>query len=129
MDLDNFRDINERYGHETGDRSIVEVVRIVNGVMRESDILARFGGDEFVMLLPDTAGETAQAMAERIRLDVESKGILKGYGGRESGLTLSVGIASFPEDGDDVKKLKEAADRALYRAKENGRNRVVRTGS
>jgi diguanylate cyclase (GGDEF)-like protein len=128
VDLDNFRDINEQYGHETGDRSIVEVVKVINRVLRESDILARFGGDEFVILMPDTTGETALEMAERTRLDVETKGILKGYGGRESGLTLSIGIASFPEDGDDVKRLKEAADQALYRAKESGRNRVMRAG-
>jgi diguanylate cyclase (GGDEF)-like protein len=129
VDLDFFREINEKYGHEAGDHCIVEVVRVINRVLRESDILARFGGDEFVILLPDTRGETAQDMAERTRLEVESNGILKGYSGRETGLTLSIGIASFPEDGDDSKSLKETADQALYRAKEGGRNRVVRAGS
>jgi diguanylate cyclase (GGDEF)-like protein len=129
VDLDNFREINEQYGQEAGDHCIVEVVRIINHVLRESDIMARFGGDEFTILLPDTTGETALGMAERTRIDVESKGILKGYSGRETGLTLSIGIASFPEHGDDVKKLTEMADQALYRAKEGGRNRVVCAGS
>jgi diguanylate cyclase (GGDEF)-like protein len=129
VDLDYFREINDNYGHEAGDRSIVEVVKVINRMLRESDILARFGGDEFTILLPDTPGETALDMAERTRLEVESKGILKGYGGRETGLTLSIGISSFPEHADDVKKLKEMADQALYRAKESGRNRVIYSGT
>ena len=129
VDLDYFREINEKYGQEAGDHCIVEVVGIINRVLRESDILARFGGDEFTILMPDTACEAALGIAERTRLDVESKGILKGYSGGEMGLTLSIGVASFPDHGDDAKSLKEMADQALYRAKEGGRNRVVSAGS
>ncbi len=125
VDLDFFRDINAEHGHEGGDRCIVEVVRAFNRVLREGDLLARFGGDEFIVLMPNTPCETALEIAERGRAEVESLGLMKGCGGREGGLTISIGIASFPDDADDPAKLKEMADQALYLAKEWGRNQVA----
>ena len=123
VDLDFFRDINSGHGHEGGDRCIVEVVRAFNRILREGDLLARFGGDEFTILMNDTPCETALEIAEKARAEVESMEMMKGCGGREGGLTISMGIASFPEDADDPATLKEMADQALYRAKEGGGTR------
>jgi diguanylate cyclase (GGDEF)-like protein len=129
VDLDYFRDINENYGHETGDRCIVEVVRVFNRVLRESDILARFGGDEFTILMPEVPSGSALETAERAREQVARLDFLQQFEGAVKGITLSMGIASYPEDGDNAAALKQAADRALYRAKESGRNRAVCAGS
>ena len=129
VDLDYFRDINESYGHETGDRCIVEVVRVFNRVLREKDILARFGGDEFTILMPETTSKAALETAERAREQVSALDFLAQFNGKVKGITLSMGIASYPEHGDDALTLKQAADRALYRAKESGRNRSVCAGS
>lgn len=129
VDLDFFRDINEQYGHETGDRCIVEVVRVFNRVLRESDILARFGGDEFTILMPGLPSAAAMEAAERARAEVASIDILKELPGTVKGITLSMGVAAFPDHGGDMPSLKQAADRALYHAKESGRNRAVCAGS
>lgn len=129
VDLDFFRDINEQYGHETGDRCIVEVVRVFNRVLRKSDILARFGGDEFTVLMPDVPPAGAMETAEQVRAEVASIDILKTLPGTVRGITLSMGVAAFPDHGGDAPTLKQAADRALYHAKESGRNRAVCAGS
>lgn len=125
VDLDYFRDINANYGHEGGDRCIVEVVRAFGRVLREGDILARFGGDEFTVLLPDTPAEAGWRIAEKARKEVEALDILEQYRGPVKKLTLSMGVASYPEHAGDLKTLRERADHALYAAKEGGRNRVV----
>lgn len=129
VDLDYFREINENYGHEAGDRCIIEVVRVFNRHLRDSDILARFGGDEFTVLMPDTAHDKALETVERARRELEGNDLLARYQGPVKKVTMSIGVASFPAHADDVKKLKELADQALYRAKEGGRNRVVGAGS
>jgi diguanylate cyclase (GGDEF)-like protein len=129
VDLDYFREINENYGHEAGDRCILEVVHVFNRLLRDSDILARFGGDEFTVLMPDTPWKTALEMTDRVRKNLEELDILGRYQGPVKKLTMSAGVASFPEHADEVKKLKEMADQALYRAKEDGRNRVVCAGT
>ncbi|OHD70154.1 MAG: hypothetical protein A2W19_05030 [Spirochaetes bacterium RBG_16_49_21] len=125
VDLDYFRRINETYGNEAGDRAIIGVVRAINRHLTENDVLARFGGDEFTILMPGTDGAAACAIAERIRGEVESLDIFKEYGGPISRITLSFGIAAHPEHANTVQQIKELADQALYRAKEGGRNRVV----
>jgi diguanylate cyclase (GGDEF)-like protein len=128
VDFDYFRQINELYGNDAGDKTLTEVVRIFNRILRDNDILARFGGDEFTVLMPQTNSETACSIAEQIRKEVEELDILKIHGGPVSRITLSFGIAAYPEHAAAVKQLKEAADRALYKAKEDGRNRVVCSG-
>lgn len=125
VDLDYFRDINAEYGHEGGDECIIEVVKSLQRVFREGDLLARFGGDEFIILMADTPSATALEIAERARAEVESLGLMQGCGGRAGGLTISMGIASYPEDSEDPASLKEMADQALYLAKEWGRNQVA----
>ncbi len=129
VDLDYFRDINENYGQEAGDRCIMEVVHLFNRLLRESDILARFGGDEFTVLMPDTPWDTALDMTDQVRKNLGGLDMLGKYQGPVKKLTMSAGIASFPVHADDIKKLKEMADQALYRAKEEGRDRVICAGS
>lgn len=124
IDLDFFRQINERHGDEAGDRCIVEAVRAINGVLRENDIIARYGGDEFALLLPGTGCDEAKGIAERVRVDVEGLELLP-RDGSGTRLTMSAGLATYPDHAGDPASLKEAADRALYRAKEEGRNRVT----
>lgn len=125
IDLDYFRQINESYGHGTGDRMIIEVVKIYNKNLRKSDMLARYGGDEFTVLLPETDLKKAAEIAENVRVEVERLDILKEFNGPIKQVTLSQGISSFPESADNLKKLRELADQSLYTAKEQGRNRVV----
>ncbi len=125
IDLDYFRQVNENYGHAAGDRVIMEVVRIYNRNLRKGDILARYGGDEFIILLPDADLKIAVEIAEYVRAEVEQLDILLQYNGSIKKVTVSQGISSFPENTDNLKKLRELADRALYTAKEQGRNRVV----
>lgn len=128
VDLDFFRQINDRHGDEAGDRCIIEVVRLIRGLLRENDIIARYGGDEFALLLPGIACDDAGKLAEAIRKNVEGLRLLPGDG-PGTRLTLSIGLASYPDHEGGSASLREAADRALYRAKEEGRNRVVRAES
>lgn len=120
VDIDYFKTINDRYGHETGDRVLVEVANLLRLTCRESDIISRFGGEEFILLLPDTALPDAMVIAERIRQIIAETNFPEG-----SHLTISAGVASLQECGDDQEQLLRDADLALYQAKLQGRNRVV----
>jgi len=124
VDLDHFREINEAYGHETGDQLLLEVVAVFKRNLRERDIIARYGGDEFTVLMPDTDHEVCKTIAGTICREVSELTVLEGRNGPFSKVTTSQGIASFPETADDLKTLREGADQALYLAKEQGRNRV-----
>jgi diguanylate cyclase (GGDEF)-like protein len=128
VDLDNFRVINDTFGQETGDRIILEVVGIIKRRLRDADILARYGGDEFTVLMPDTGADEALAIAESIRAEVEKLDLLGNSDGRAARITTSQGLASYPEHAETLETLKEKADQALYRAKETGRNRVCCLG-
>jgi diguanylate cyclase (GGDEF)-like protein len=125
VDLDYFREINENYGHETGDKVILGVVEVFRQCLTKKDIIARYGGDEFTVLLPGSGAEDACAMAEKVRAGVEALTLLEGMNGPVKRVTTSQGVASYPVNGDDIKSIREAADRALYQAKEEGRNRVI----
>lgn len=126
VDLDHFKNFNDRYGHLAGDealRSVADILRLE--VPRASDFVARFGGEEFSILLPNTTKEGAARVAERIRSRVEALGIPNEAAAPTSVVTLSVGIASLvPEPDSTPESLVAAADEALYRAKAAGRNRV-----
>jgi diguanylate cyclase (GGDEF)-like protein len=123
-DLDYFRQINEAYGHEMGDRAILEAVKVYKKHLRSKDILARYGGDEFTVILPETTREEAQNIAEKIRLDIEKLDFLHSMSGPITSFSVSQGIACYPDTAEDEKTLKVKADKALYIAKESGRNRV-----
>lgn len=124
-DLDNFRRINEHYSHKAGDRVLVGIIPVFKEYLRKKDILARYGGDEFNVIMPETDLEEAKGIAEKICAEVAGLDLLKGF--EESGVkvTISLGIASYPESADSLPALRSGADRALYEAKSGGRNRVV----
>jgi diguanylate cyclase (GGDEF)-like protein len=127
VDLDHFREINEYFGHKGGDSVILEVVKIFNKHLRDKDILARYGGDEFTVLMPEIDALGAMEIAEKIRADVEMLDLFPNSDVPIKKISTSQGIASFPEHANDIKVLKQKADQALYRAKEEGRNRVIST--
>ncbi len=120
IDFDNFKPINDRLGHDAGDKALIAFVRRAESVLRTSDFLGRVGGDEFAVLMPEADLAAAANAAERLKKRVESD---KG-GDPLDGVTLSIGAALWQE-GDSLKDLIKRADTALYRAKEQGRNRVV----
>jgi diguanylate cyclase (GGDEF)-like protein len=124
IDIDHFKSYNDRHGHPKGDELLIKVAELVKEGLRKTDIAARYGGEEFAVILPETGKEGARLVAERLRKNVESYP----FPGRESQplgrLTLSVGVATYPEDADSVMRLVAKADENLYKAKDGGRNRV-----
>jgi diguanylate cyclase (GGDEF)-like protein len=123
IDSDNFKLINDNHGHESGNRLLQHLVRCVRDELRGSDVMARFGGDEFVVLLPETNRRGAHEVAERIRKAVElSRFDIRGG---DLNTTVSIGIASYPEDGGNLEVILDKADKAMYRAKQRGRNKVI----
>jgi diguanylate cyclase (GGDEF)-like protein len=125
VDLDYFREINESYGHEVGDQVILEVVEVFRKSFRKRDIIARYGGDEFSVILPNTSIERAVEIAEKVRRDVEKLDLLSGREGPVQSITTSQGVANFPASAKSLEGLREAADQALYKAKDAGRNQVA----
>ncbi len=126
FDIDRFKVINDSYGHATGDRVLREVARRAQEALRQGDWLGRWGGEEFLAFLPDTAPLEAAAVAERIRLRVAT-GPIPAEGGKLSA-TISAGIACYPRDSEDPAALLNTADAALYEAKRGGRNRTCGGG-
>ncbi|NIR58548.1 MAG: GGDEF domain-containing protein, partial [Gammaproteobacteria bacterium] len=122
FDLDRFKLVNDGYGHAVGDRLLREVAETAQGSLREGDWLARWGGEEFLCLLPDTDRRDAGLTAERLRQTLATAVLTTQ---RRLQLTVSIGVAHYPHDGRDVEALLNAADLALYHAKRGGRNRVV----
>ncbi|MBI2920556.1 MAG: GGDEF domain-containing protein [Planctomycetes bacterium] len=124
MDIDHFKKINDSYGHQVGDAVLRMVARAMKGTVRKSDVVARYGGEEFALIAPETNKEEAIRMAERLRTRImESK--IEGPGGKPVSVTASFGVATYPNDAGDLRSLVAAADKALYQAKERGRNQVV----
>jgi diguanylate cyclase (GGDEF)-like protein len=128
-DLDNFKEINDSVGHPAGDAVLRHLTQqILVPAVRPKDLVARYGGDEFVLVLRGADSRAALTVAERIRRTVEGRAVLVD-GKATSNLSVSLGIAVFPRDGESREALVQAADQALYTAKRSGRNRVVRTES
>lgn len=124
VDLDHFGEINEAYGHKTGDDVILAVAPVFKRRMKETDILARYGGDEFTFICPNTTALQAAERAEAICKEVRTLRILERMGGPVTHVTTSQGIAAYPTHGADAAEVREKADQALYEAKEHGRDRV-----
>lgn len=124
FDLDHFKSINDRYGHLAGDAVLVRVAELVRESLRESDVAGRYGGEEFGIILPDTDGGGAMVVAERLRISIESSPV--SYERIEIPMSASIGVVEFFLDLKDAEEMIAKADEALYRAKEGGRNQVVR---
>lgn len=127
MDVDHFKDVNDKYGHLTGSRTLEEIGTNIISNMRSGDSAARFGGEEFSAFLLDADLPQALVAAERIRKSIEETNfsvIKQGKPADSHSVTISIGIASFPDDSRDPIELVEMADSALYRAKREGRNKV-----
>ncbi len=124
FDVDDFKAFNDTYGHFKGDQALVAVAEILRESMRECDMVFRYGGEEFIAILPETGLEVALTAAERARRSVEEKSLdyLKGIAKR--GLTVSIGVAAYPEDGLDRDALLHVVDALLYKAKREGKNRI-----
>lgn len=122
LDLDDLKAVNDRYGHVAGDQVLRNVADIVRGGVRKIDTAARYGGDEFVALLPETDPTGGWVVAEKIRLTVAEQG----FPGIEPAPTVSVGVVSYPADGRSADALLVSADRAMYSSKRGGKNRVAR---
>jgi diguanylate cyclase (GGDEF)-like protein len=124
IDLDDFKQYNDRFGHQAGDRALRLAGRAVEGALRTADIAYRYGGEEFSALLPDTGIEGALQVAERIRVAIEQLDVRPPDHPEPIWLTASLGVATYPDDASDPEELIKLADVALYRAKGAGKNRV-----
>jgi diguanylate cyclase (GGDEF)-like protein len=118
-DVDEFKKYNDAFGHPAGDEVLKKVAKILLSSTRSVDCIARYGGEEFAVLLTDTIGDEARDVAERIRERVAEKD----FPGRK--ITISIGMAEFPQDGHSAEEVISMADEALYAAKRGGRNRIV----
>jgi diguanylate cyclase (GGDEF)-like protein len=124
LDVDSFKTFNDTYGHPQGDQLLRSIATILRANTRTVDYVGRYGGEEFLILLPETSKDDACRMAERVRSAVEQRGHLT-VEGETVYRTISVGVASYPEDALNPSELVQRADEALYRAKRSGKNRVI----
>jgi diguanylate cyclase (GGDEF)-like protein len=123
IDCDNLKTVNDSHGHDAGNRLLRQVANAVQSELRATDVPARYGGDEFIVLLPETPPKGALDVAERIRKAIGGRAL--GIDGQQVAATVSIGIACYPEDGRSLDALAARADRALYQAKQEGRNKAV----
>jgi len=128
VDLDGFKSINDAHGHLAGSRALVEAASVIRASARETDMVARFGGDEFALILPDTGSEGAVAVGERVRDRIAAFSFLRGDG-LDIRLTASVGVATLPDVAASTDGLIQAADQAMYWVKEHGKNGIYVAGS
>ena len=128
VDLDGFKSINDSHGHLFGSRALVEAASVIRASARETDIVARFGGDEFALVLPDTGSDGAVSVGERIRDRLAAHRFLEGDG-LSIALTASVGVATLPEMSSTAEGLIQAADEAMYWVKSHGKNGIHVAGA
>jgi diguanylate cyclase (GGDEF)-like protein len=127
IDLDGFKSVNDTHGHLSGSRALVEAGGLIRQCARETDVVARFGGDEFAIILPDTGSEGAAAVGERIRDRVDAHTFLAGDG-LDIHLTVSIGVATLPDVAASAEGLIQAADEAMYHVKDRGKNGIYIAG-
>ncbi|MEO6059172.1 MAG: diguanylate cyclase [Candidatus Limnocylindria bacterium] len=125
LDVDRFKALNDTHGHPAGDAVLRQLARVLEESTRKEDTVARFGGEEFLVILPETPAEGATLKAERIRAAIEGHRFAIDEGGAEVSVTASIGLALFPKHGRTPETLIAAADQALYHSKQGGRNRVT----
>jgi len=119
LDLDGFKAVNDNYGHLVGSQTLVDIGNIIREVSRPDDIAGRYGGDEFMLIMPDTSLDEAVRMGEVIRDRVA------GYRMREMQMTASIGISSYPRHTEDKDQMIRMADKAMYRVKDKGKNGIL----
>ena len=124
LDMDRFKNINDSLGHKMGDLLLKKFTTRLTEVMRETDVIARGGGDEFIVMLPETNDKTAIVIAERIRGTVENTSF--NADGNQVSTTLSIGIACYPADSENSEEIIKMADKALYESKHRGKNTITR---
>jgi diguanylate cyclase (GGDEF)-like protein len=124
IDVDQFKTFNDRYGRAAGDSLLAEMAGIIKGATRGDDLAARYGGDEFAVILPGASGRRLLDIASNIRDEIREHYFLR-KAGRQARITVSIGVAEFPRDAGDAAGLFRAVQRALDKAKKDGRDRVV----
>lgn len=124
LDIDNFKNYNDTLGHQAGDETLKDIAKIIKDTCRKIDYPCRYGGEEFSIILPKTAKQEANLIAQRLRQAVEEYPFKQEEIQPNKQLTVSIGVASFPEDGNEKPDLISSADKALYIAKDGGRNKV-----
>jgi len=122
IDIDHFKNVNDTYGHNKGDDALRTIAQLIYASCRKSDFVARYGGEEIVVILPNTTSRDAVSVAQEI-INIVAKQTKKLLGIR---ITVSIGVATYPGDGENLKKILGSADKALYQAKKSGRNRVFK---
>jgi diguanylate cyclase (GGDEF)-like protein len=128
LDIDHFKMVNDRHGHQVGDEVLVELTRRITAIVRDIDTFARYGGEEFVLILPETNLVGGIAVAEKLRGAVAAAPFATRPDGAGVRLSVSLGIACYPEHATSTAELLRAADTAMYEAKRRGRNRVMTAG-
>ena len=124
LDIDHFKKVNDVYGHTVGDKAIISVTELLRELSRETDITGRYGGEEYVSILPNTDAQQAEVLAERIRKAIEANSIAADDG-QEIKFTVSLGISTFTAELTSHIEWLKQADSALYQAKESGRNKTI----
>jgi len=128
LDIDHFKEVNDRYGHPCGDFVLENLARLLRGCLRSADIAARCGGDELAIILPETSKSKGSEVAEKLRRQLEKSPFE--WDGESLNITCSIGVAALPDPGiDSWHSLLESADKSLYRAKAEGRNSVIVSNS
>lgn len=127
IDIDDFKACNDNYGHLAGDVVLKQIGALIKKSTRGCDFVARYGGEEFAVVLPETSKQEASVVAERIRSSIEEFSFSSCIGKRMEKLTVTIGLASLPQDARDKTELIEMADKGMYRGKESGKNRVFTT--
>jgi len=124
-DIDYFKHYNDTNGHSAGDYALKKIAEIMRKNVKGSDIVARYGGEEFILVFPETTKENALSICDAIRQHIKDFRFNNEESQPNGDLTISMGVASYPEDGHTTQELVKKADAALYKAKDLGRNRVI----
>jgi diguanylate cyclase (GGDEF)-like protein len=128
IDIDNFKVFNDNNGHPAGDQVLKNMTELISGFLRNSDVFSRYGGEEFTVILPETSKKNAETAANSIREIVEGHSFPGEEKQPKGRLTISLGLSTYPEDGEAADDLVTAADEALYKSKEGGRNKLYVAG-